>query len=423
MAIEGSLDDFRLPEILQMVAQQQKTGILTIQGDATIVAVSFLSGRVVAADSLEETVEQRLGEVLMRRGLVTRSEFGEVAERERRGEGRLVDLLVASGQLERQQVLDSLRQQTEELLTGLLDWEQGEFKFYGNDEVSYEEGFEPISVESLLLSSLYEEAEPPPAEPTPGGPLPSIHRLGDPEPDLDPRGLDDDGGGGLDEDSFDVPGLDAPLFDSPHFEAPGDAPPEADEAPPLGPRPVPELTADEEKLERTGVFVPPTAVTEPPPRPAGRATARLADAVVPVFGFSLAVLLLAGVALASSHFLLPLPWQQGERLSQQAVERQAAYQAIDRAAKTFFLLEGRFPDGLDTLREMSMLDGRDLTDPAGVPLVYTAQEDSYELAPELPPEQSDALVSIEAITGNFLLDPEFLSAGPTSGQSPLVLLD
>lgn len=421
MAIEGSLDDFRLPEILQMVAQQQKTGILTIQGDATIVAVSFLAGRVVAADSLEETVEQRLGEVLMRRGLVTRSEFGEVAERERRGEGRLVDLLVASGQLERQQVLDSLRQQTEELLTGLLDWEQGEFKFYGNDEVSYEEGFEPISVESLLLSSLDDEPEAPPAEPTPGGPLPSIHRLGDPEPDLDPRSLDDDGGG-LDADSFDVPGLDAPLFDSPHFEAPGDEPPEADEAPLLGPRPVPD-PADEERLERTGVFVPPTAIAEPAPRPAGRSTARLADAVVPVFGFSLAVLLLAGVALASSQFLLPLPWQQGERLSQQAVERQAAYQAIDRAAKTFFLLEGRFPDGLDTLCEMSMLDGHDLTDPAGVPLVYSPQEDSYELAPELPPEQSDALVSIEAITGNFLLDPEFLSAGPTSGQSPLVLLD
>jgi hypothetical protein len=417
MAIEGSLDDFRLPEILQMVAQQQKTGILTVQGDATIVAVSFLSGRVVAADSLEETVEQRLGEVLMRRGLVTRSEFGEVAERERRGEGRLVDLLVASGRLERRQVLDSLRQQTEELLTGLLDWQQGEFKFYGNDEVSYEEGFEPISVESLLLSSLDDEPEP--TAPTPGGRLPSIHRLGDPEPDLEPRHLDD--GGGLDEDSFDVPGLDAPLFDSPHFDDPAAESPAVGEAR-LGPRPVPDPADDEEELERTGVFVPPLAAAEPVARPA-RAGGRLADAVVPVFGFALALLLLAGAALASSHFLLPLPWQQGERLSQQAVERQAAYQAIDRAAKTYFLLEGHFPDDLDTLREMSMLDAQDLADPAGVPLVYSPQEDSYELAPELPPEQSDPLVSIEAITGNFLLDPEFLSAGPTSGQAPLVLLD
>lgn len=418
MAIEGSLDDFHLPEILQMVAQQQKTGILTIQGDATIVAVSFLSGRVVAADSLEETVEQRLGEVLMRNGLVTRAEFGEVAERERRGEGRLVDLLVDSGRLERRQVLASLRQQTAELLTGLLDWQQGEFKFYGNDEVSYEEGFEPISVESLLLSSLDDEAEP--AVPTPGEALPSIHRLGDPEPDLDPRNLDD--GGGLDENSFDVPGLDAPLFDSTSFDAPAAEPPDAGEAPRLGPWPVPDLTDDEEELERTGVFVPPGAALEPPARPA-RATGRLADAVVPIFGFALAVLLLAGAALASSQFLLPLPWQQGERLTQQAIERQAAYQAIDRAAKTYFLLEGRFPDDLDTLREMSMLDAPDLTDPAGVPLVYSPQADSYELAPDLPPEQSDPLVSIEAITGNFLLDPEFLSAGPTSGQSPLVLLD
>ena len=52
MAIEGNLEVFQLPEILQMIAAQRKTGILTVQGESDIVAVSFKDGQVVAADAL-----------------------------------------------------------------------------------------------------------------------------------------------------------------------------------------------------------------------------------------------------------------------------------------------------------------------------------------------------------------------------------
>ena len=394
MAIEGSLDDFRLPDILQMVAQQQKTGILTIQGDATIVAVSFLAGRVVAADSLEETVEQRLGEVLLRQGHLSRGDLATVSERERRGEGRLIDLLVDSGHVEREQVLASMRQQTEELLVGLLEWRQGEFKFYGNDEVSYEEGFQPISVEALLLATLDE-------------------------------GSGDETGAtapGFEATGFEAADFELAGFDSPTFAGAGDAPPARRPAvrfdAPLAPSAAGASILDSE------LSLPPTAAR---PRPAGAfAGGRLADAVVPLCGLLLAVLLVLGVALSPSRFLLPLPWQQGERTAHHAVERQASYQTIDRAAKTYFLLEGRFPDDLASLQELSMLDADDLRDPAGVPLVYRPQEDSYELAPDLAQTGgtgTEALASTEAITGNFLLDPEFLSAGPTNGQAPLVLLD
>ena len=49
MAVEGTLDLFKLPEILQLISQQKKTGILTVQGQQDIVAISFLNGRIVAA--------------------------------------------------------------------------------------------------------------------------------------------------------------------------------------------------------------------------------------------------------------------------------------------------------------------------------------------------------------------------------------
>ncbi|HLX06386.1 MAG TPA: DUF4388 domain-containing protein [Thermoanaerobaculia bacterium] len=154
MAVEGSLDLFSLPEILQMISQQGKTGILTIQGQQDIVAISFLSGRIVAADSLAHTIEEGLSKLLVDEGLLSAAELARAAAEHQAGAGRLLDLLVERRYLTRQQLLAALRLQTVRQLEALLRWQEGDFKFYSGDEVSYEEGFEPISVEDLLLRNL-----------------------------------------------------------------------------------------------------------------------------------------------------------------------------------------------------------------------------------------------------------------------------
>ena len=190
MSVEGSLDSFRLSDILQIVAHQHKTGILTVQGESDIVAISFLRGQVVAADALTRTVEDGLGDVLVRQGLLARDYFDAVATRNQAGAGRLIDLLVEGGRVGRPALLAALREQTQTVLLKLLDWQQGEFKFYSGDEVSFEDGFVPISIEELLLRHLevlegpaaavpgddavHQRVEPPPRE--------IRERLGEPRP-------------------------------------------------------------------------------------------------------------------------------------------------------------------------------------------------------------------------------------------------
>lgn len=403
MTIEGTLDEFRLPEILQMVGQQQKTGILTVQGDATIVAVSFLAGRIVAADSLEETVEERLGSVLVREGLLTRQDFGRVVDRQRQGQGRLIDLLVEGGHLDREQVLESLRLQTSELLADLLTWESGDFKFYANDEVAYEEGFRPLPVDDLLLSLLpHEEAE---AAEEPAA------------------------------ESFAAEGFTAESFAAQPAGTVGEA--AADEATGAAEDveaapdaamaevvPLPVTRWDGDATMSEPVFVPPEAVA----RPAAAGRVRGTDPILwlpTVFAALLSLALVAVLFADPGHFLLPLPWQGRERDSLRSVQRQAEYQGIDAAAKTFFLLEGRFPDGLELLVDLSILDPADLRDPSGARLQLTAREDSYELrpAPGADGAGEPERVNVEAITGNFLLDPEYLTAAPTDAVPPLVLVD
>ncbi|HSK78557.1 MAG TPA: DUF4388 domain-containing protein, partial [Thermoanaerobaculia bacterium] len=174
MAVEGTLDLFKLPEILQLISQQQKTGILTVQGQQDIVAISFLNGRIVAADALNQTLEQGLADVLVREGLLSAPEFARASAEHQSSGARLLDVLVERRFVERPQLLHALRLQTYRLLQQLLRWSEGDFKFYSGDEVSYEEGFQPISVEDLLINSLPEVQPPQPAPPPGPRPVPPV---------------------------------------------------------------------------------------------------------------------------------------------------------------------------------------------------------------------------------------------------------
>ena len=54
MALKGTLRDFSLADIFQLIGIQRKTGVLTLKSDKDVVTVSFVDGNVVAADSLQD---------------------------------------------------------------------------------------------------------------------------------------------------------------------------------------------------------------------------------------------------------------------------------------------------------------------------------------------------------------------------------
>jgi len=134
MSVEGSLDLFQLPEILQIVAQQRKTGILTVQGENDIVAVTFLNGDVVGADSLNQTGEEALATLLVEEGLLAPSEVPEAQQEVITTGEQLHTVLIEKRFLDRGQLLSALRMQHFGLLHRVLGWQEGDFKFYANDE-------------------------------------------------------------------------------------------------------------------------------------------------------------------------------------------------------------------------------------------------------------------------------------------------
>ena len=51
MALEGTIKDFGLPDIFQLIGLQRKTGLLTLKHAQDQVTVFFENGMVVNADS------------------------------------------------------------------------------------------------------------------------------------------------------------------------------------------------------------------------------------------------------------------------------------------------------------------------------------------------------------------------------------
>lgn len=459
MALEGDLRVFRLPDILQMIAQQQKTGILTVQGEHDILAVSFLRGEIVAADALNQNFEEGLGEVLASQGVVRPEDFARVSEGHKSSGQRLADYLVDRGILSRLQLLGALRQQTYRLLLQVLRWSEGEFKFYSGEEVSFEEGVQPISVEELLMRSIGDLL----GEGTLSGTLPHgfvayerlptqrVLRLLGRDGDLpgdDPgefwisadeeRVLNRLDGRASATEIAELTGLGEyktlySLFRllqgglvRPRSAAEPAASDRGDSAAPVSPvSPVTEAPAASKGAVRAA------ATRRPVPAdrielPAETATSARGVLVGRLLGAVCIAGLVACLVLATSHpsnLLFPFPWLRSDRATFDRQVRVAQALLIDRAARTHFLLEGAYPARLEELVERQLLPARVLRSRAGLHLEYRAEGPSYTLKPQGRGTSEASLAVTETISGDFAVDPEFFRGLREEEGIPLVLLD
>lgn len=466
MALEGDLRSTALPRVLQHLAHQHETGILTVQGENDIVAVSLLNGQIVAADALNQTVEDGLGQVLVDQGLISAADFSAVAGEHQGGSsGSLGDLLVARQHLTREQLLSALRVQTYRLMLQVLGWERGEYKFYGGDEVSYEEGFLPIPIEELIIRALHDTRKPLPDPRV-------VYARGEPSPPIRVLGREGDGSepgiwltqgeiaflekvDGVKTNAAIAQACGLGKYRALHclyrLWQEGLITPVGGAVSPETPTSVSAPTSTTAPTMATttistGAAAPPLqAQIFAPPDPGSQRGSMLGrgyDAVLedpseiqvldgselraPAVGFGPLLAALVVVALAvlvwlqPTRLLLPFPWQAPQRATFERLLYQSTLQRIDRSARTWFLLEADYPDSLEELVAADLLASSDLDDPSGRRLRYTKGVLSYRLVPLDKGDAVEELAREESINDDFLLDLEFLP--DASGGAPALYL-
>ena len=152
MALEGTLRDFSLADIFQLIGLQRKTGVLTLRAPEDVVTVSFLDGKVVGADSLNKRLEDRLGQVLLKTHAVTQEELDAALRVQMETLERLGHILLRSAIISRDELRRALEQQVLQIIYRVFRWNDGDYHFSQETSIDYDvELITPLGAESILM--------------------------------------------------------------------------------------------------------------------------------------------------------------------------------------------------------------------------------------------------------------------------------
>src|SRR5262245_8716165 len=145
MALEGTLKDFSLADIFQLIGIQRKTGVLTLRSSDDVITVSFQDGSVVSADSQKKKLEDLLGSVLVKSGRLTEEQLLGALRSQKRTLQRLGHILIQSKMITHEQLSQALALQVTQVVYRLFRWKDGDYQFKQESVIEYDrEHFVPL---------------------------------------------------------------------------------------------------------------------------------------------------------------------------------------------------------------------------------------------------------------------------------------
>src|SRR5256886_11146729 len=152
MALEGTLRDFSLADIFQLIGLQRKTGVLTLRTKEDTVTVTFLDGKVVGADDARHRLENRLGHVLIKSGLLTQDQLNRALEIQKETLQRLGFILTHYGIISSDALRHAIQLQILQIVYRLFRWKDGDYHFSQETTIEYDrDNVVPITAESILM--------------------------------------------------------------------------------------------------------------------------------------------------------------------------------------------------------------------------------------------------------------------------------
>ncbi|MCG8587786.1 MAG: response regulator [Proteobacteria bacterium] len=125
--LSGKLRDLSFPHLLHHLHGLRATGVLLLATGKKRKAIQVRDGYPVAVKS--NMVNECLGNLLVRLGLLTDAQLQESIDRMQRGGGLQGEILVAMHVLSEEEISGALRRQAAEKLYEIFTWSDGRFKF------------------------------------------------------------------------------------------------------------------------------------------------------------------------------------------------------------------------------------------------------------------------------------------------------
>lgn len=149
---EGVLASATFPTLIFSILSREDTGVLTLTSDTAEKSIYVQDGRPIFATSSDR--DDRLGHVLFKAGLVSLEDLMTSAEQSVQNGKRLGTVLVERGLIQPHALVEGVRTQVRNIITGLFLWTRGRYRYVPGPHPTQEVITLKLSAGDLILEGI-----------------------------------------------------------------------------------------------------------------------------------------------------------------------------------------------------------------------------------------------------------------------------
>jgi len=155
MALAGTLKDFGLPDIVQLIGLQRKTGTLHLTTGGESVKVIFENGNIVAAESSLARPSDRIGNALVTQGAISQEQLNQALSVQKQTMQRLGHVLISEQIVSEDVLSKAVEAQLFQVVFRLFRWREGNYNFETQNTVDYERtGAVSLGADFVLMEGI-----------------------------------------------------------------------------------------------------------------------------------------------------------------------------------------------------------------------------------------------------------------------------
>lgn len=152
MALTGTLKDFGIAEILQLIGTQKKTGVLTLEDQQHRAEIYFFEGMVVGASG--GTMGVSLEDRLVKSGLITEEQRAEAERKVKETLKPFTSVLLTDNLISPRELREVIALHISEIVYETFGWKSGTYAFEQKFIQWDRQLVTPMSAESLMMDGL-----------------------------------------------------------------------------------------------------------------------------------------------------------------------------------------------------------------------------------------------------------------------------
>jgi antitoxin component of RelBE/YafQ-DinJ toxin-antitoxin module len=151
MPLSGNLETFHITNVLQLLHNDQKTGILTVTWKDETIKVYIREGHIIYATKSHE--KNRLGDLLIKNGIITEKQLKECLNASKKQNIPLGKVVVEKGYTTAGSLGKIIFKQAENAIYDLFFWEKGEFEYTDKTFSTQRMVVKKINIMSTILEA------------------------------------------------------------------------------------------------------------------------------------------------------------------------------------------------------------------------------------------------------------------------------